>query len=292
ARLAEAEDERLRALADLDNLRKRCAAQVERAEADARTEVARQWLPVVDNLERALEHAAADPRTIVEGIQAVRQQALGVLASLGFPRRDDTGATFDPALHEAVAGTYDPRVPPGTIVQVVRPGYGEPDRQLRPAQVVGAKADRRRAGRGLLAVSSTRFWACRGPRPRTRSSRPTASWPASTIPTSTKIPEPRIGSRRSPRRTTCCPIRRPGAVTTPSARISGRCPRTWIPRRSGAAGPAREPRGAPAVAGSAQALAATWAASTSRTSSAGSSEAGPAGALARSRAPTRKPNSS
>jgi molecular chaperone GrpE len=141
ARLAEAEDRKLRALADLDNLRKRCAAQVERAEADARTQVARQWLPVVDNLERALEHAAADPRTIVEGIQAVRQQALGVLASLGFPRRDDTGAAFDPARHEAVAATYDPRVPPGTVVQVVRPGYGEPDRQLRPAQVVVAEAD-------------------------------------------------------------------------------------------------------------------------------------------------------
>ncbi len=141
ARLAEAEDQKLRALADLDNLRKRCAAQVERAEADARTQVARQWLPVVDNLERALEHAAADPRTIVEGIQAVRQQALGVLVGLGFPRRDDTGAAFDPARHEAVAATYDPRVPPGTVVQVVRPGYGEPDRQLRPAQVVVAKAD-------------------------------------------------------------------------------------------------------------------------------------------------------
>ena len=141
ARLAAAEDQKLRALADLDNLRKRCAAQVERAEADARAQVAKQWLPVVDNLERALEHAAADPRTIVEGIQAVRQQALGVLDGLGFPRRDDTGATFDPARHEAVAATYDPRVPPGTVVQVVRPGYGEPDHQLRPAQVVVAKAD-------------------------------------------------------------------------------------------------------------------------------------------------------
>jgi molecular chaperone GrpE len=141
ARLAEAQDQRLRAVADLDNLRKRCAAQVERAGADARTQVARQWLPVVDNLERALEHAEADPRTIIEGIRAVRQQALGVLASLGFPRRDDTGATFDPVRHEAIAATYDPRVPPGTVVQVVRPGYGEPDRLLRPAQVVVAKAD-------------------------------------------------------------------------------------------------------------------------------------------------------
>jgi len=141
ARLAAAQDQKLRTLADLDNLRKRGAAQVERAEADARTQVARQWLPVVDNLERALEHAAADPRTIVEGIQAVRQQALGVLASLGFPRRDDTGATFDPAWHEAVAATYDPGVPAGTVVQVVRSGYGEPGRLLRPAQVVVAKAD-------------------------------------------------------------------------------------------------------------------------------------------------------
>ena len=140
-RLAEAEDQKLRALADLDNLRKRCTAQVERAEADARTRVARQWLPVVDNLERALEHATADPRTIIDGIRAVRQQALGVLASLGFPRRDDTGATFDPARHEAIATTHDPRVPPGTVVQVVRPGYGAPDHQLRPAQVVVAKAD-------------------------------------------------------------------------------------------------------------------------------------------------------
>jgi len=141
ARLAEAQDQKLRALADLDNLRKRCAVQVERAGADARAQVARQWLPVVDNLERALEHATADPRTIVEGIQAVRKQALSVLDGLGFPRRDDTGATFDPARHEAVATTHDPRVSPGTVVQVVRAGYGEPDRQLRPAQVVVAKGD-------------------------------------------------------------------------------------------------------------------------------------------------------
>src|ERR1700689_1385662 len=65
ARLAEAQDQKLRALADLDNLRKRCAVQVERAGAEARAQVARQWLPVVDNLELALEHAAANPRTIV-----------------------------------------------------------------------------------------------------------------------------------------------------------------------------------------------------------------------------------
>jgi molecular chaperone GrpE len=141
ARLAEAEDLKLRALAEADNVRKRCAAQVQRAEAEARTRVARQWLPVVDNLERALAHAEADPRTIIEGIRAVRQQSLDVLAGLGFPRRDDTGAMFDPARHEAVAATADPGVRPGTVVQVVLPAYGDPDHQLRPAQVVVAKAD-------------------------------------------------------------------------------------------------------------------------------------------------------
>src|ERR1700689_947189 len=161
APLAEAGDQRLRALADLDNLRKRGAVQVEPAEADARAQVARQWLPVVDNLERALEHATADPRTIVEGIAAVRQQALSVLAGLGFPRRDDTGATFDPARHEAVAATYDPGVPPGTVVQVVRAGYGEPDRQLRPAQVVVAKAGWCRAHPGVIAAAFIRFWGWR-----------------------------------------------------------------------------------------------------------------------------------
>ena len=141
AKLAEAEDLKLRALAEADNTRKRCAAQVQRAETEARARVARHWLPVVDNLERALAHAQADPRTIIEGIRAVRQQALDVLAGLGYPRRDDTGAVFDPTRHEAIAALADPGVPPGTVVQVVLPAYGDPDHQLRPAQVVVAKAD-------------------------------------------------------------------------------------------------------------------------------------------------------
>jgi molecular chaperone GrpE len=141
ARLAEAEDQKLRALAEADNTRKRCVAQVQRAETEARTRVARQWLPVVDNLERALEHAQADPQTIIEGIRAVRQQALDVLDRLGYPRRDDTGAVFDPTRHEAIAAMADPRVPPGTIISVLLPAYGDPDHQLRPAQVVVAKAD-------------------------------------------------------------------------------------------------------------------------------------------------------
>ena len=139
ARIAELEDARLRALADLDNMRKRCAAQIRRAEEDARAAVARQWLPMIDSLDLALAHATADPATIVDGVEAVREQALGVLARLGFPRRDDRGARFDPTRHEAVATRPDPGTEADMVAEVVRPGYGEGDHQLRPAQVVVAR---------------------------------------------------------------------------------------------------------------------------------------------------------
>jgi molecular chaperone GrpE len=139
AQIAELEDAHLRALADLDNMRKRCAAQVRRAEEEARASVARQWLPVIDSLDLALAHATADPAAIVDGVEAVREQALGVLARLGFPRRDDRGARFDPTRHEAVATRPDPGTEADTVAEVVRPGYGEGDHQLRPAQVVVAR---------------------------------------------------------------------------------------------------------------------------------------------------------
>jgi molecular chaperone GrpE len=139
ARIAELEDARLRALADLDNMRKRCAAQIRRADEEARAAVATQWLPVIDSLDLALAHATADPATIVDGVEAVREQALGVLARLGFPRRDDRGARFDPTRHEAVATRPDPGTEADMVAEVVRPGYGDGDHQLRPAQVVVAR---------------------------------------------------------------------------------------------------------------------------------------------------------
>jgi molecular chaperone GrpE len=138
-RVAELEDQRLRAVADLDNLRKRCASQVSGARAETLAEVAARFLPVVDNLERALAHAEADPVSIIDGIRAVLDQATGILGQLGFPRRDDLGATFDPARHEAIAAVTDPDAPAGSVVDVVLPGYGEGERQLRPAQVVVAR---------------------------------------------------------------------------------------------------------------------------------------------------------
>jgi molecular chaperone GrpE len=141
ARLAEAQDQRLRALADADNIRKRCATQVGRAAAETRAALAAEWLPVIDNLERALEHSQADPDAIIEGVRTVRDQAVGILARLGFPRRDDVGAKFDPTRHEAIGVQTDPDGEPGTVLEVVRAGYGDGEHQLRPAQVVVARAD-------------------------------------------------------------------------------------------------------------------------------------------------------
>jgi len=136
--VAELEDLWRRALADLDNLRKRYERDSAQQRARERAEVAAAWLPVVDHLELALTHASANPASIIDGVRAVRDQALAVLAGLGYPRRDDLGSTFNPARHEAVAAAPADHVPPGTVLEVVRPAYGEEERQLRPAAVVVA----------------------------------------------------------------------------------------------------------------------------------------------------------
>ena len=138
ARIADLEDNWRRTAAELDNFRKRCAKDLVRARQQERAKTAGGWLPVLDNLERALEHASSDPEHIIEGVRAVHQQALSVLANLGFPRRDDTGKAFDPAVHEAVGTIADKELVPGTVAQVVRPGYGTDDEILRPAAVVVA----------------------------------------------------------------------------------------------------------------------------------------------------------
>jgi molecular chaperone GrpE len=132
-------DERLlRALADLENLRRRYALQLAREQAAERARVAAAWLPILDNLELALEHAGTAPDPVVAGVQAVRDQAVNVLAALGYPRHAETGVPFDPARHEAVSVEPVDGAERGTVVRVIRPGYGDGERQLRPAAVVVA----------------------------------------------------------------------------------------------------------------------------------------------------------
>jgi molecular chaperone GrpE len=137
---ADLEDRLRRSVAEVENLRKRCARQVADERVAERARVATEWLPVVDNLERALEHAGAgDP--VVDGVRAVRDQAVGVLARLGFPRHAETGVPFDPYRHEAVGVVGNTDAAPGEVAEVVRPGYGDGPALLRPAAVLVA-ADR------------------------------------------------------------------------------------------------------------------------------------------------------
>ncbi|WP_327287669.1 nucleotide exchange factor GrpE [Streptomyces sp. NBC_01198] len=132
----ELEDRWRRALADLDNLRKRYARELPREREAERAKVAAAFLPVVDNLDLALAHAGPDdPGAIVSGVRAVRDQAVEVLRNLGYPRYEETGVPFHPEQHEVVSVVDEADAPAGTVVQVLRPGYGEPGHQLRPAAV-------------------------------------------------------------------------------------------------------------------------------------------------------------
>jgi molecular chaperone GrpE len=127
-----------RTAADLDNLRKRLARELERERNATREQVSAAWLPVLDNLELALENAGADQDSIVEGVRAVRDQAVAVLAGLGYPRHDEVGVPFDPRRHEVVNVAQVEGAVPGTVLAVHRPGYGNGERQLRPAAVTVA----------------------------------------------------------------------------------------------------------------------------------------------------------
>lgn len=135
-----------RAVADLDNFRKRCQRDIDDARTGERARVAADLLPVIDNLELALQHANADPGTIVTGVQAVRDQALSALARLGFERIEAAGAPFDPNRHEAAQVVQDPDAEPGTVVAVLRPGYTAPHGLLRPAVVAVSQRPTPRAG--------------------------------------------------------------------------------------------------------------------------------------------------
>ena len=134
--LAKLEDRWRRAAADLDNLRKRYARELDRERAMERSRVAGAWLPIVDNLERAISHAGDQSDAVVEGVRSTLGQALQVLEHLGYPRDAESGVPFDPARHEVIGVVEQGDSAPGTVVEVLRPGYGDGSNQLRPAAVV------------------------------------------------------------------------------------------------------------------------------------------------------------
>lgn len=142
AQVAEMEDRWRRTAAELDNYRKRTARESAGQREDERIRVLARWLPIVDNLDLALAHADAEPDAVIDGIRAVRDQALALLAEFGYPRYDDQGEAFDPNRHEAVGTVASSDHPPGTVVHVVRPRYGDGGHVLRPAAVIVAAEER------------------------------------------------------------------------------------------------------------------------------------------------------
>jgi molecular chaperone GrpE len=134
-------DRYLRTAADLENLRKRQRREIDDAKLESKGRVLKEMLPVVDNLERAIEHATiqAGANPIVEGVQLVLRQFLTAFERLDVTPVEAAGQPFDPNLHEAIS-QQESDAPPGTVVQVLQRGYKSGDRLLRPALVVVAKA--------------------------------------------------------------------------------------------------------------------------------------------------------
>jgi molecular chaperone GrpE len=136
---AQLEDRYKRALADLDNYRKRTARETERRVIDERDRIERDWLDAVDAVERALRMEVTPDNPVAEGLRHVLEQMEAILARHGIQRVGAAGERFDPDRHEAVSVVDTDEVPDRTVMEVARSGFAAGDRVIRPAQVVVAR---------------------------------------------------------------------------------------------------------------------------------------------------------
>ncbi len=135
--LAEEHDRHLRAVAELQNYRKRVAREQREKSRYASQDVLSRILPVMDNLRRVLEHQAeANREEFARGVEMTVEEFFRILQQVGVEVIDCEGQPFDPSRHEAVARVETDEVPEGTIIAVDTPGYCLHDRCLRPARVV------------------------------------------------------------------------------------------------------------------------------------------------------------
>ena len=131
----------LRAVADLENVRKRAARDVEAANRYGLEKFAQELLPVRDSLELAVQNAGrADARALAEGQEATLKLLNKALDKLGVRVIDPLGEPFDPARHEAMMAQESATAEPDSVLQVVQPGYELNGRLLRPARVIVARA--------------------------------------------------------------------------------------------------------------------------------------------------------
>jgi molecular chaperone GrpE len=137
-RYAQLDDRYKRALADLENYRKRSARLTESRIAEAREAQLLEWLEAVDSVERALQLEPDGP--LADGLRGMLDQMDAILARQGVLRIGIPGEAFDPERHEAVGVRDTHEVPDRTVVDVARSGYALGDRILRPAQVIVSRA--------------------------------------------------------------------------------------------------------------------------------------------------------
>lgn len=135
-------DQYLRAMAELDNVRKRARRDVSQAEARGVAKLAKELLPALDNFARALDAAESQPENrdhhLTDGIRLVQNELLAALARVGIEPDSPKGQPFDPHCHEAIAQQPVAGAATGTIVEVYSQGYRYRDDVLRPAKVVVA----------------------------------------------------------------------------------------------------------------------------------------------------------
>ncbi len=142
-------DQRLRALAEVENVRRRAEREKTEASQYAMTKFARDMVGIADNFSRALAAApaalrdAADPqiRAVLDGVEATDRQLIQTLERYGVKAVDTSDGKFDPNLHQAIAEVPGNGKPPGSIVDVMQTGFMIGERLLRPAMVTVAKKD-------------------------------------------------------------------------------------------------------------------------------------------------------
>jgi len=147
AEVAELREKHLRALAEIENTRRRAERDRLDASQYAVTRFARDVLTVSDNLQRALAHfppearaeAPAAVKAVLEGVEATERQLAATLERHGVRAINTADAKFDPHLHQAIAEVPADGKLPGAIVDVVQSGYVISDRLLRPAMVTVAR---------------------------------------------------------------------------------------------------------------------------------------------------------
>ena len=140
---ADLKDRLLRTLAEMENLRRRTEREVADSRVYAVTNFARDILAVADNMERAMkalddeirDKADAGVKALLDGVELTERELIKVMEKHGIKRLEPQGQKFDPNLHQAMFELPDPSVPPGTVVQVMQPGYTIGERVLRPALV-------------------------------------------------------------------------------------------------------------------------------------------------------------